>query len=93
MIDETPDLPDLIGFAETPLSFHSGELIPTDDPERVALVWPGPDTVLSVQPDGCYETRPREAVGAYEKAILDGDRLIYEPIPGTLWVVPFVRRA
>ena len=38
-----------------------------------------PQTILSVQPDGSYETRALTAVGAYEQFRLDGGSLTVRP--------------
>lgn len=56
-------------------------------------VWPSyailtrPDgLVLSVQPNGGYETRPAGTAGEYEVAEVVGDKRIYRPA-GAIWVV------
>jgi hypothetical protein len=81
----------MIAFAQSPiLAFETGELIPGQDPGTFAVVWPlGSDTVLSVQPDGRYETRPRTAIGPWESAKKIGDKLVYNSA-GAIHVVPIV---
>jgi hypothetical protein len=62
------------------------------DGELVTVTYPaGTTTVLSVQPDGTIETRPAGAQGAYERAILKSDRLVYAPVgpTGKVYLVPY----
>lgn len=54
-------------------------------PGGVTVVNPD-GTVLSVQPDGRFESRPAGTAGSYEVAIVDGSDLVYNP--GTPYVVP-----
>lgn len=43
------------------------------------VVWPrGSDTVLSMQPDGTLQTRPSDAVGAWETARIVSDGLVFD---------------
>lgn len=64
-----------------------GDLIPAGDGD-VAVIWPiGSQTVLSVQPDGSFQTRPKTAIGEYEIARRDGNILIYHP-GGNTYAVP-----
>ena len=37
-------------------------------------------TVISVQPDGSIQSRPAGSNGAYERAIVAGDKIIYRPV-------------
>lgn len=78
-------------FTETPIlgPWLEGSLIPGQNPGSVALLWPHPETVLSVQPDGTYQTRSCDAIGAWESARRIGDKLIYES-GGNVWVIPFI---
>lgn len=61
----------------------------------VTVTYPvGSSTVLSVQPDGSISTRPQGTAGAYERAILKGDRLIYESAEpnqrhGKMFIIPY----
>lgn len=36
-------------------------------------------TVLSVQPDGSYQSRPSGTAGPYEIGRVEGDKLVYTP--------------
>jgi hypothetical protein len=88
----------MIAFAGAPFpKFQLASLIPDpNNPARVAVLWPqGGDTVLSVQPDGTYQTRPRSAIGAFESAVHTGAFLVYDQYadfgaPGIAWVIPMV---
>ncbi len=79
----------MIAFASAPiLAFSLGDKIAVDG--GVAIVWPaGSNTVLSVQPDGSYQTRSRSAIGSWETARDLGDKLVYVP-DGHVYVVPLV---
>jgi hypothetical protein len=81
----------MIAFATQPiLAFETGDLIPGQAPGTVAVIWPaGSDTVLSVQPDGRYETRPRTAIGPWESAKKVGNKLVFQP-GGKVYVVPLI---
>jgi hypothetical protein len=60
--------------------------------ELVTVTYPaGQATVLSVQPDGTLETRPKGSQGPYELAWLKVDRLVYAPIgaAGPVYLLPF----
>lgn len=55
----------------------------------VTVTYPvGADTVLSVQPDGTIQTRPHGTAGPYERAVLTGDRLVYES-GGHYYLLPY----
>ena len=43
---------------------------------------PNPQTVLSVQPDGSYQTRPLSDAGAWEVVKFDGSSLTIRPNSG-----------
>jgi len=49
-------------------------------------------TVLSVQPDvqAEYQSRPAGTDGPYEAAQRVGDKLVYTPAPGWIWVIPIL---
>ena len=81
----------MIAFAAQPiLTLTLGDLIPSPIPGRVAVVWPsGSDTVLSVQPDGSYQKRPKGSIGPWESAVQKGDKLVFQP-DGHIYVVPFI---
>jgi hypothetical protein len=50
------------------------------------------DTVLSVQPNGNFETRPSGTAGPYEKAVQTPQGLVYAPLGanGQAYLVPIV---
>lgn len=49
--------------------------------------WPSnADTVLSIQPNGDWEVRPAGTAGAWERAELVGDKLVYS-VGGHTYVV------
>lgn len=48
---------------------------------QVTISNPG-ETVVSVQPDGSIENRPKGANGAYELCTLNGLTVTYEPVSG-----------
>lgn len=55
----------------------------------VTVTYPvGADTVLSVQPDGSIQTRPHGTAGPWERALLKGDRLVYEA-GGAYYLLPY----
>ncbi len=55
----------------------------------VTVTYPvGADTVLSVQNDGSIQTRPHGTAGPWERALLKGDRLIYES-GGKFFLLPY----
>lgn len=55
----------------------------------VTVTYPvGTQTVLSMQPDGTIETRPRGTAGPYERALLHADRLVYES-GGIVYLLPY----
>ena len=64
-------------YADKPLpDFLPGSLNQVDGGVTVSL----PDgSVLSVQPDGSYQTRPAGTAGPYEVARVSGNFLIYTP--------------
>ena len=44
-----------------------------------AVMWPrGSNTVLSVQPDGSLQTRPKANIGPWESGRLFGDKLVFD---------------
>ena len=56
----------------------------------VAIIWPhGSETVLSVQPDGRHETRPKTKVGAWETGKPVKGGVAYQ-VGDYVWVVPIV---
>lgn len=73
------------------LAFALGDLIPQGG-TRYTVNWPhGATTVLSVQPDGSYQTRPQGTAGAYEVCQKSGDKLVFSPrSDGTVYVVPII---
>jgi hypothetical protein len=48
-------------------------------PTAAGIVPDKPTTVLSVQPDGSYQTRQQGTAGAYEVFTLDGGSLVVRP--------------
>lgn len=55
----------------------------------VTVTYPvGSDTVLSVQNDGSIQTRPHGTDGPWERAVLKGDRLIYNS-GGRFFLIPY----
>lgn len=46
-------------------------------------------TVLSIQPDGSQESRPAGTSGPYERAKVNGNLIVYQPIPGKVWAYAF----
>lgn len=52
---------------------------------------PGSSDVLSVQPDGSIETRPKGTNGPYERAKVNGTSLAFCPLgtAGSTWFVPY----
>lgn len=55
----------------------------------VTVTYPvGTDKVLSMQPDGAIETRPKGTAGPYERALLHPDRLVYES-GGNVYLLPY----
>lgn len=68
----------MIAFSGPMLEFKSGNLIDLGN-GNVAVEWPDSTTVLSVQPNGTFETRPRTAIGAWETAKKVGNKLVYKP--------------
>ena len=49
---------------------HESDLFQTDEAGKFAVRFPsGSKTVLSIQPNGDWETRPDTAVGAWEKCV------------------------
>jgi hypothetical protein len=59
---------------------RTSDLLPQDD-GTVAVLWPSGraahDTVLSIQPDGSWQTRPITAIGPWEKARAIGNKLVF----------------
>lgn len=47
--------------------------------------------VLSVQPDGSFETRPPGTTGAYEIAYVNGNTLVYCPDGQHVYVFPYFK--
>ncbi len=82
----------MIALSESPiLAFQLANLNDYGNHRVTATYPPGADTVLSVQPDGRYETRPHGTAGPYELAQQSGDRLVYGPYTGgVVYVVPIV---
>lgn len=77
------------GTAVTAIGPHQLNAV-TDD--LVTVTYPvGSNTVLSVQPDGSWETRMQGAQGPYELALKKVDRLVYAPqgAEGPVFLVPF----
>lgn len=64
---------DMLG---TPLTWITGTL--TDSSEAGKKIWTEGDGVLSIQPGGAIEHRPVGTDGAYERATLNGTRLVYD---------------
>lgn len=48
--------------------------------------------VLSVQPDGSFQPRPKGTAGPYEKAGLNGNTLVYCPEGKTVYALPFFEK-
>ena len=79
----------MIAYAQPILVFTSAlELVPGAFDGTVAVLV-DQDNVLSVQPDGTFQTRPRTNIGAWESAKQVGDKLVYQP-DGKVYVVPIV---
>ena len=79
-------------FTDKPiLAFLAGDLLPLGGfAGQYAVLWPrGSDTVLSVQPDGTYETRPKDFIGPWETAMKVGDKLVYT-IDDNVYVIAIV---
>lgn len=49
-------------------------------------------SVMSVQPDGTVQVRPAFTHGPYEKAVRDGNLLIFHPVVGGAYAFAFVER-
>lgn len=81
----------MIASASTPiLAFEAGDLISGNEAGTFAVRWPPEsDTVLSVQPDGRYETRPLTSIGPWESAKKIGDKLVFR-VEGRVYVIPIV---
>jgi hypothetical protein len=79
----------MIAFASQPiLNFsQTGDLIALGNDYYAVRV--SPTEVLSVQPDGRYETRPQTAIGPWETAKLNGDKLVFNS-DGHVYVIPMV---
>lgn len=45
--------------------------------------------VLSVQPGGTFQTRPKGTAGPYERCGLNGNALVFCPEGKTIYVLPF----
>ena len=56
---------------------------------KYAVRWPrNSDTVLSIQPDGTWETRPETGIGAWESGtLIDGKKLVFEESGEFGWTV------
>lgn len=68
------------------MAVRKEDLISQGD-NKYACWWPhGSDTVLSVQGDGSYETRPNTAIGPWETAELKENKLIFT-VAGKTYVV------
>ena len=79
----------MIAYATQPiLAFKTGDLISGSLPDTFAVLLDD-DNVLSVQPDGSYQTRPRATLGAWESARKVGDKLVYLS-DGQVHVVPII---
>lgn len=48
--------------------------------------------VLSVQPDGTFQTRPKGTAGPYEQAGLNGTFLVYCPDGAHVYALPWFER-
>jgi hypothetical protein len=80
-------------YSNRPINLDSGGFLEAGESLEV---WPGfavltrPDgQVLSVQPNGGYETRPAGTAGEYEVAEVAGDKRIYRPAGQihVVWVI------
>lgn len=70
---------------------HRRDLIPLGNGKFACRYPPGAsDTVMSVQPDGRIETRPANAVGAWETVTDDGTRAVFEDVDGKAFAFPLV---
>jgi hypothetical protein len=94
----------MIAFAKTPiLAFQVGDLIKLQEGTvAVAPLLPNAlrrddgspsraGDVLSVQPDGKYQTRPATLIGPWETARVVGDKLVFSNYEdGAVYIVPMV---
>lgn len=71
VIGKTP----ISGIPWTP----AGDLNPLPDGSYTLTINNSTGEVLSVQPDGSWQTRPKGTAGPYERAFLDGGLLTYCP--------------
>ena len=72
------------------LAFERGDLLPGNEAGTVAVRWPKDGhTVLSVQPDGSFQTRPDTAIGPWESAKKIGDKLVFR-IEDKVFVIPII---
>lgn len=87
----------MIAIATKPiLAFAETDLIDAPTNGCYAVIWPtGSDTVLSINAQGGYETRPKikpdgsSGIGTNETFRIDGDKLVCV-IPEGVFVIPFV---
>jgi hypothetical protein len=78
----------MIAFPNEPIrAFNTGDLFKDGDDDVIG--W-GDGKVLSVQPDGRFETRPRNAIGAWERGRRQGNVVVYSNYGGPVWFVPVV---
>lgn len=68
-------------ISKTPLEISTEEIksINSQSDGSVTLTIDDAGNVLSVQPDGSFQTRPKGTAGAYEKARISGNFVIYKP--------------
>lgn len=79
-----------IGSASIVTMVLAEKLNPQPD-GSVTVTFPrGASTVLSVQPDGRFETRPAGTSGPFERAILTPQGLVFSPTSAVAFLVPYV---
>lgn len=67
----------------------AGTLNPQPDGSVTLTINASTEEVLSVQPDGSFQTRPKGTAGAYERANLAGNVLVYCPDGKRPYAFPF----
>lgn len=75
------------------LAIGPGQINHVDD--KVTVTYPPGNeegTVMSIQPDGSIETRPRGTAGPYECGLLLSDRVVFSPngSNGPVFLLPYV---
>lgn len=90
----------MIAFTDKPLFnnptgyVETGVIIAIPLSSQVAIEWPvGSSTVLSVQPNGSYDTRDKSQIGQYESFSIQGSNLIVNSPAGpvnNVYSIPFV---